>query len=100
MEINSEKKGNCLSISAKGRLDTVASREFMKWTDNNLGEDIKDVVLDCSDLTYISSSGLRVLMTIYKTITTRQGTLSLKDLTPQVGEVLNITGMASLFNIE
>ena len=100
MEINSEKKDTCLSIGVNGRLDTVSSREFMKWTDENLGDDTKDVVIDCSGLTYISSSGLRVLMTIYKKITPKQGKLSLKDLTPQVGEVLNITGMASLFSIE
>ncbi|MBQ1866309.1 MAG: STAS domain-containing protein [Bacteroidales bacterium] len=100
MEIKSEKKDTCLSICVNGRLDTLASREFMKWTEENLGDDITDVVIECSDLTYISSSGLRVLMTIYKKITPKHGKLSLKDLTPQVGEVLNITGMASLFSIE
>ena len=100
MEIKSEKKDTCLSICVNGRLDTLASWEFMKWTEENLGDDITDVVIECSDLTYISSSGLRVLMTIYKKITPKHGKLSLKDLTPQVGEVLNITGMASLFSIE
>ncbi|MBQ4287392.1 MAG: STAS domain-containing protein [Bacteroidales bacterium] len=100
MEIKSEKKDTCLSICVNGRLDTLSSREFMKWTEENLGDDITDVVIECSDLTYISSSGLRVLMTIYKKITPKHGKLSLKDLTPQVGEVLNITGMASLFSIE
>ena len=100
MEIKSEKKDTCLSICVNGRLDTLASREFMKWTEENLGDDITDVVIECSDLTYISSSGLRVLMTIYKKNTPKHGKLSLKDLTPQVGEVLNITGMASLFSIE
>ena len=100
MEIKSEKKDTCLSICVNGRLDTLASREFMKWTEENLGDDITDVVIECSDLTYISSSGLRVLMTIYKKITPKHGKLSRKDRTPQVGEVLNITGMASLFSIE
>lgn len=89
-----------LSITVKGRLDTITSADFMNAALEKLGDDIVNVAIDCSELTYISSSGLRVLMTIYKKTAPRGGKLILKNLTPQVGEVLNITGMANLFAIE
>ena len=100
MEAQFDKPGSSLSIKVTGRLDTLASRDFMTQVTEQLDNGIRDVTIDCSGLEYISSSGLRVLMTIYKRTTPIGGTLTLKDLTSQVGEVLNITGMATLFNIE
>ncbi|MBO7544605.1 MAG: STAS domain-containing protein [Bacteroidales bacterium] len=100
MELNFGKEGILLSITVKGRLDTITSADFMNAVLENLGDDVVNVAIDCSELTYISSSGLRVFMTIYKKTAPRGGKLILKNLTPQVGEVLNITGMANLFAIE
>ena len=100
MEAQFEQNGSNLSIKVTGRLDTIASRDFMTQVEEHLDKGISDVVIDCSELEYISSSGLRVLMTIYKRTAPIGGSLTLRQLTPQVGEVLNITGMASLFNIE
>ena len=100
MESKFDKNGSKLSICVKGRLDTVTSRDFMNDLMRKLTEDTVDVDIDCSGLEYISSSGLRAFMVIYKNITPKGGKLALKSVTPQVGEVLNITGMATLFNIE
>jgi len=99
MDLSFENKGDLLQIVINGRLDTVSAQDFMSGIDGKLGEDIKNVEIDGSGLDYISSSGLRCLMTIYKQVMPKGGTLSLKGLTPQVREVLDITGMASLFNI-
>jgi anti-anti-sigma factor len=100
MEISFQKNDTLLSIKVEGRLDTITSGDFMTRIDENMGEEITDVVIDCSQLVYISSSGLRVFMTLYKRTAPKGGKLVLKGLTPQVGEVLNITGMANLFTIE
>jgi len=100
METIFEKKQNLLAIAVKGRLDAVTSADFMKKVEEQMDGDIADVAIDCSGLEYISSSGLRVFMTIYKRLAPKGGALKLKNLTPQVGEVLNITGMAALFVIE
>ncbi len=100
MELNFVKEGITLSITVKGRLDTITSGDFMTAVMEKLEEDVAIVSIDCSELTYISSSGLRVFMTIYKKTAPKGGKLILKNLTPQVGEVLNITGMANLFTIE
>ena len=100
MELNFVKEGFLLSITVKGRLDTITSADFMNAVVANLADDVVNVAIDCSELSYISSSGLRVFMTIYKNTAPKGGRLILKNLTPQVGEVLNITGMANLFTIE
>ena len=100
MEAFFNKEGGLLSVKVSGRLDTLSSNDLMSKVKENLDDTVKEVAVDCSNLTYISSSGLRVLMTIYKKIAPKGGALTLMDLTPQVGEVLNITGMANLFNIE
>ena len=100
MELTFEKTGTNLDINVSGRLDTLTSEDFMKEVNDNLTDDIVNVTVHSSGLTYISSSGLRVLMVIYKKTAPKGGKLILKGLTPQVGEVLNITGMANLFTIE
>ena len=100
MEFTFDKNQTLLSIRLKGRLDTVTSKDFLSEVTAHLTEDITDVNVDCTELEYISSSGLRTFMVIYKNITPKGGKLALKSVTPQVGEVLNITGMASLFSIE
>ena len=100
MELSFERKDNLLSIKVEGRLDTITSGEFMAKIEENFSDEITDVAIDCSELVYISRSGLRVFMTLYKRTTPKGGKLILRGLTPQVGEVLNITGMANLFAIE
>ena len=100
MEANFEKKDNRLDICVKGRLDTLTSKDLMEGVDSNMDETVKDVNIDCSGLEYISSSGLRIFMTLYKKTAPKGGKVTLTKLTPQVCEVLNITGMATLFNIE
>jgi len=100
MEARFEKKDNLLCIKVKGRLDTVTSKDFMAGVEEKMDDSVKDVTVDCSELEYISSSGLRVLMTLYKKTAPKSGKVTLTQLTPQVCEVLNITGMATLFNIE
>jgi len=100
MDISIEKKQNLLAIAVAGRLDTVNSGEFQKKVDESMDATVTDVTVDCSALEYISSSGLRVFMTLYKRTAPKGGKVTLTRLTPQVGEVLNITGMATLFNIE
>lgn len=100
MEAIFNKDGRLLSVKVSGRLDTISSNDLMAKVKETLDDNVRDVVVDCSELTYISSSGLRVLMTIYKQTVPYEGSLTLRNLTQQVGEVLNITGMANLFTIE
>jgi len=87
--INEEK----LEITLKGRLDTNTSEEFEKVIDSL---EKTNVVLDLSQLDYISSSGLRCILRLYKS------TKELKVLNPNdmVYEVFEITGFVDFLDIE
>ena len=58
---------------------------------------ISNIIMDCKDLAYISSAGLRVLLTARKSI---QGDLILNNVTPSVRDVLEITGFVDILTIE
>jgi len=100
MTASFDKKDSTLQITIKGRLDTVTSREFMESMEANLTDDISNVTVDCAGMDYISSSGLRIFMLLYKHCTPRGGKFSIVSPAPQVAEVLEITGMSALFGLK
>ena len=96
MEININ-NGAQTVISISGRLDTISSPEFEKAIAPVVAGDMKEVVLDCTNLDYISSLGLRMLLTMQKAAVAKQGQLSLKDIKPDIKEIFDITGFSSIF---
>lgn len=85
-----------LELALEGRLDTVTAPQLQN-TINEYLEGVEDLVMDCKDLSYISSAGLRVLLTARKTV---QGDVTLKNVDPSVMEVLEITGFIDILTIE
>ncbi len=85
-----------LELALEGRLDTVTAPQLQN-TINEYLEGVEDIVMDCKDLSYISSAGLRVLLTARKTV---QGDVTLKNVDPSVMEVLEITGFNDILTIE
>lgn len=65
--------------------------------DVNLGD---LVVVDCTGMSYICSSGLRIFPSLNKNITTKGGKLIIKNLTPLVKGVFDMSGFSQIFNIE
>ncbi|MBO7280892.1 MAG: STAS domain-containing protein [Bacteroidaceae bacterium] len=65
--------------------------------DVNLGD---LVVVDCTGMSYICSSGLRIFLSLNKNITTKGGKLIIKNLTPLVKGVFDMSGFSQIFNIE
>ena len=65
MEIKKEQNGNALTMFLSGRLDTVAAADFEKELEASL-TDVTSLVLDCKDLTYVASSGLRTFLMAQK----------------------------------
>ena len=83
-------------IEVAGRLDTITA----PMLDKTINEDIpgvKNLILDIKDVAYISSAGLRVLLTLRKSI---PGELTLRNVDPSVMEVLEITGFVDILTIE
>lgn len=98
MNINVEKNGEDLKIVVEGRIDANTSNEFMNKINENLAG-AKNVVIDFEKVEYISSAGLRVLLSTEKTMK-GQGKLTLIHVNDVVMEVLNITGFVDILNIE
>ena len=85
-------------IKVDGRLDTNTAPSLDKTINEDIG-DTKNLVLDFSGLEYISSAGLRVLLSAQKKMQ-KVGTMKLINVSAEVNEVFDITGFADILNIE
>ena len=98
MEFKKVKEGSKLTYTVSGRLDTNTSPELNDDIAASLG-DVKELVMDIKDLEYISSAGVRVLLSAYK-VMKKQGTMVLKNVPEIVRNVLSVTGLLDFFTID
>lgn len=98
MEITKTVEEKKLTMAVAGRLDTTTAPELDAAIRESL-EGIEELVLDFSDLEYISSAGLRVLLATQKSMQT-QGTMIVKGVNEIVMEVFEVTGFCDILNIE
>ena len=96
MEIKSTQEGGRLTISVGGRVDTVTAPELEA---NLKFGDATCVVIDLANVPYMSSAGLRLLLTAHKTMLGRGGELQVANVQSAVREVLDITGFSDILNI-
>ena len=94
-----EQEGKLVAV-LEGDLDNVASTQAERNLAPVFDCTDKDVVIDCTDLNYISSSGLRILLNIYKHTRTNGHNAILKGLKDDVKEVFQISGFLQLFITE
>ena len=93
-----ERKNNELTVTLEGRLDTLSSPELEEQLEPAM-EGIEKLIFDMTELEYISSAGLRVLLSALK-IMEEQGTMVVRGVNPVVMEVFEITGFVDVLNIE
>ena len=98
MTIEIKKHVDELVLEITGRLDTITAPALDKTINENLGE-IKSLILDCKNLEYISSAGLRVLLSTQKKLQ-QKGTMKLKNVREEVMEVFEITGFVDILTVE
>ena len=96
MEIKTKAEGTKLTIVVSGRVDTVTAPELEAGL--KFGE-ATSVVLDLKDVPYMSSAGLRLLLTAHKTMIGKGGELLVANVQPTVKEVLDITGFSDILNL-
>ena len=89
-----------LVATPSGELDTAAARETEQALQPLLASEGKPIVLDCTSLEYISSSGLRILLGILKQSKANGSSVTLKNVNDVIREVLELTGFVSLFDFE
>lgn len=99
MEITSEKGENCVIVSVKGKVDAVTSPAFEKSLSDLIEKGELTLLLNLSTLEYISSAGLRSILTTAKQLKTKGGKLLFFGLQGPVKEVFKISGFVSIFKI-
>lgn len=99
VKISSKRDGNNLTVKLSGKLNTnsanAAKNEILSMLDG-----VSNAVFDLDGLEYISSSGLRILIAAMKKIRSQGGSMTLKNISEQVREVLDMTGFVQIFNVE
>ncbi|MDR1556580.1 MAG: STAS domain-containing protein [Tannerellaceae bacterium] len=92
--------GQEMIISLAGQLDTLTAADFEKEVQKALLDEQKHIVLNGEGLTYISSAGLRLLLTLQKGMKNKGGTLRLRNIRQEIMEIFHITGFSSILTIE
>ena len=98
MKINQTREESKLVVAIEGRLDTSTATEFENSFEENL-VGVSELVLDMTNLEYVSSAGLRVILKLQKRML-YQGKMTLVGVNENVMEVLEITGFLDILNIE
>ena len=98
MDILKEKDGKTLVVKLVGRLDTNTSPEFTESLKGDL-DDIEELTLDLSEVIYVSSAGLRVILATQK-IMNKQGSMKVINVQDIVMEVFESTGFVDILSIE
>ena len=79
-------------VSLRGRMDTITAPELLKvWEAEKANQKITAIAIDCSDLQYVSSAGLRVLLMMYKSLENKEN-FRMTGVTESVREILETTG--------
>lgn len=100
MEANIEQLGEKAIITISGRLDSVNSSDFEKVVEPVSTCEIKFVEIDCKALEYICSSGLRIFLSMLKSVKPRGGNVTIKSLTPDLKQIFDICGFTPFFVFE
>ena len=96
MKIDFTKNTENLEVKIEGRLDTTTAPELDSFLNANLAG-VKALAVDCEQLTYVSSAGLRVLLSAHKKM---KGAVKLKNVCELVMEVFEMTGFVDILVIE
>jgi anti-anti-sigma factor len=100
METKITNEGDVTTIEIQGRLDNQTSQAFEAEVLPIFARGVTKVQIDCSQLEYISSSGLRVFLKIKKAALNREGDVTIIGISAMIKDVFEMTGFASLFNIK
>ena len=98
MTIEIKKNAEEAIIEVAGRLDTTTAPALDKTINEDI-DGVKDLVLDLKDLEYISSAGLRVLLSAQKKMQ-KIGSMKVKNVCEEVMDVFEMTGFADILVIE
>lgn len=97
MTINKTQNGSAVTLAIEGRLDTMTSPDLEKELQTIT--DSKELIIDCAKLDYISSAGLRVLLSAHKAFSAKDG-MTVTNVQDAVLDVFDVTGFKEILNIK
>ena len=98
LQIKKEMENNDLLVSLQGRLDTGTAPDIENALKDEM-DNVKSLTIDMKELEYISSAGLRVLLSLQKTMN-KQGSMVIKNVSEEIMEIFEITGFTDILTIE
>ncbi len=98
MTITKTQDGEKLTVALDGRLDTTTAPQLEGELRTSVSG-ITDLVFDLADLAYVSSAGLRVLLSAQK-VMNKQGTMTIRNANEEIMDVFELTGFTDILNIE
>ena len=98
MNINKTQEGSKLTVALEGRLDTVTAPQ-LEGDLRSAVSGVTELVFDLEKLDYVSSAGLRVLLSAQK-VMKRQGEMVITNVKPEIMEIFDVTGFSDILNIE
>ena len=99
MDLNTETSDGVLVASPEGRIDGINALQFQQALNGKIDDSVTGVVIDMSDLNYISSAGLRAVLLISKALQQREARLVLCALQAPIREVFEISGFDQIIDI-
>lgn len=98
MKVEKNQNREEVTLLVSGRVDTTNAKQFEDEVTAKI-EGVKSLILDFAELEYISSAGLRVILSIIKQMK-NQGTLVIKNANEMVKEIFEVTGFSDLVDME
>ena len=97
MTIRKDLNGNALTIALEGRLDTMTAPELENELKTSL-DGVTELTLDLQQLDYMSSAGLRVLLSAQKKMN-KCGSMTVTNVNDDIMEIFDVTGFADILTI-
>lgn len=98
MNIKKKKDGNTATFAISGRIDTATAPEVDEFVNKNL-DGVQNLILDFKEVNYVSSAGLRVLLSLQKKMMVK-GEMKLINVNDAVSDVFEVTGFDEILTFE
>lgn len=98
MEVNVNRNENELTVAPIGRLDSNTSGDFETVLNENFTEDCEKLIIDFTNVDFISSKGLRVIVSVYKALNNRK--LEMVGANASVLEVFRLSGLLKVMDVK
>ena len=99
MDINITQQENKSIVVLNGRIDTSNADQFQQDITPLMEGENPDIDIECTDMTYTSSQGLRIFLMLQKSVMARGGKMVMRNMNPQVKEIFDITGFSNIITI-